>query len=293
MNIFKALFGSTETNREEERKLEVTKRFNALKSDGMIALKSRQTALAVDFLQKAIEIHNDDLECIDCLSQALIAESRLQEAYEQLQILAEARPDNKLVFIRMADVAYMMEDYSAMSDACEKAVLIDDNDAQVMYLYARACIAQGDTSNGIAMLSKAIHLKDDYFDAYLLRGETLLKDGKTTDADSDADFLLEHIGGQEDVLLLKARIELNKGNKEESLNWYSKVIDANPFNINAFRERAALKKELGDEVGASDDLKAINELASEDGAEAKMSDKGNFDIEQEVNESYKNNPLGL
>jgi tetratricopeptide (TPR) repeat protein len=293
MNIFKALFGSTETNREEERKLEVTKRFNALKSDGMIALKSRQTALAVDFLQKAIEIHNDDLECIDCLSQALIAESRLPEAYEQLQILAEARPDNKLVFIRMADVAYMMEDYSAMSDACEKAVLIDDNDAQVMYLYARACIAQGDTSNGIAMLSKAIHLKDDYFDAYLLRGETLLKDGKTTDADSDADFLLKHIGDQEDVLLLKARIELNKGNKEESLNWYSKVIDANPFNINAFRERAALKKELGDEVGASDDLKAINELASEDGAEAKMSDKENFDIEREVNESYKNNPLGL
>lgn len=293
MNIFKALFGSTETNREEERKLEVTKRFNALKSDGMIALKSRQTALAVDFLQKAIEIHNDDLECIDCLSQALIAESRLPEAYEQLQILAEARPDNKLVFIRMADVAYMMEDYSAMSDACEKAVLIDDNDAQVMYLYARACIAQGDTSNGIAMLSKAIHLKDDYFDAYLLRGETLLKDGKTTDADSDADFLLEHIGDQEDVLLLKARIELNKGNKEESLNWYSKVIDANPFSINAFRERAALKKELGDEVGASDDLKAMNELASEDGAEAKMSDKENFDIEREVNESYKNNPLGL
>lgn len=293
MNIFKALFGSTETNREEERKLEVTKRFNALKSDGMIALKSRQTALAVDFLQKAIEIHNDDLECIDCLSQALIAESRLPEAYEQLQILAEARPDNKLVFIRMADVAYMMEDYSAMSDACEKAVLIDDNDAQVMYLYARACIAQGDTSNGIAMLSKAINLKDDYFDAYLLRGETLLKDGKTTDADSDADFLLEHIGGQEDVLLLKARIELNKGNKEESLNWYSKVIDANPFSINAFRERVALKKELGDEVGASDDIKAMNELVSEDGAEAKMSDKGNFDIEQEVNESYKNNPLGL
>jgi tetratricopeptide (TPR) repeat protein len=293
MNIFKALFGSTETNREEERKLEVTKRFNALKSDGMIALKSRQTALAVDFLQKAIEIHNDDLECIDCLSQALIAESRLPEAYEQLQILAEARPDNKLVFIRMADVAYMMEDYSAMSDACEKAVLIDDNDAQVMYLYARACIAQGDTSNGIAMLSKAIHLKDDYFDAYLLRGETLLKDGKTTDADSDADFLLEHIGDQEDVLLLKARIEQNKGNKEESLNWYSKVIDANPFSINAFRERAALKKELGDEVGASDDLKAMNELASEDGAEAKMSDKENFDIEREVNESYKNNPLGL
>lgn len=61
-----------------------------------------------------------------------------------------------------------------------KAMLIDDKTAEVMYLYARACIGQEDVTNAVAMLTKAISLKEDYGDAYLLRGETLLKTATQT-----------------------------------------------------------------------------------------------------------------
>jgi tetratricopeptide (TPR) repeat protein len=292
MNFFKALFSNKETDKEEQAN-EASKKFEAFKSDGMVALKTNQTKLAVEFFHKALAIHSDDLECVDYLSQALIAEGTLTEAYEQLQTLAKAKPDNQLVFIRMANVAYMMEDYHSMADACEKAMLIDKDNALVMYLYGRACIGQGDTSNGIAMLSKAILLKNDYYDAYLLRGETLLKNGNVDEAEEDADFLLQHTDNIEDILLLKARIEQNKGNKEEAIKWFGKVIDANPFCIDAFKERAALRKEIGDEVGADEDLKMLHELAHENADNEKVEEDKNFNIESVVNKAYKNNPLGI
>ena len=78
-------------------------------------------------------------------------------AYEHLQKLAETEPDNVKIYIRMANVAYMMEDYNAMSNACEKAMLIDKDMPELMYLYAQACIGLNDSSNAVAMLTKAIN----------------------------------------------------------------------------------------------------------------------------------------
>lgn len=69
--------------------------------------------------------NKDDLEIHDYLSQVLIQQNELTDAYDELRKLADAQPDNQQIFIRMANVAYMMEDYVAMGDACEKALLID------------------------------------------------------------------------------------------------------------------------------------------------------------------------
>ncbi len=51
-----------------------------------------------------------------------------------------------------------MENYGAMATACEKAILIDSENAAAHYLYAEACKGQGDDVNTIAMATKAISL---------------------------------------------------------------------------------------------------------------------------------------
>lgn len=55
----------------------------------------------------------------------------------------------------------MMEDYGAMSHACEKGMLIDKDDAHLLFLYAKACLGQGDVINTIAMLTKSILLAEN------------------------------------------------------------------------------------------------------------------------------------
>lgn len=288
MNFFKALFSGKEEKPEDKKRAEEERDFDVLKYDGVRALRSGQHDYAIRCFTHALGM-KEDLEIRDYLSQAMLRADRLPEAYEQLQKIAEAQADNVQVLARMAHVAYMMEDYTAMADACEKAILLDSGNAEATFLYAKACIGHGDTTNAVALLTKAIGLKDGFTEAYLLRGETLLKAGETAEADDDATFLLKDNAENEDVLMLKARVERAKGQTAKAILYYGKVIDANPFNAEAYRERGQLRIDTGDTDGGQDDIRQADELAEQQN----NGDDGE-NVEKKVNEAYKNvNPLGI
>lgn len=288
MNFFKALFGGKQESSEEKKQQEEARQFDTLKYDGVRAMKSGEIDFAVKCFRHALSM-KDDLEIHDYLSQALIAQNNLIEAYDELQIMAEAQPDNQAIFIRMANVAFMMEDYGALSNACEKAMLIDDSNAEVMYLYGRGCIGQDDDVNAVAMLTRAITLNDKFYDAYLLRSQANLRLEKIDEASADADFLLEQVGENEDVLLLKARIARAQGNDDDAIAFYGRVINENPFREEAYRERAELRRKSGDEQGAEEDLKKADEVAPEDQKSAE-----NEKIQQKVEKKYREmNPYGF
>ncbi len=290
MNFLKKLFGVAPENKEktqEEKQVEEKKNFDILKYDGVRALKTQQTDYAVDCFTHALDI-KDDLEIHDYLSQAYMTLGDLPKSYEQLQKLSEAQPDNIDIFLRMAHVAYMMEDYVVMGTACEKAMLIDNNSPMALYLYAKACIGTDDTTNAVAMLTKAISVKPDYADAYLLRGEVLLKDRQFDEADQDAVYLLENYPDNEDILMLKANVEVARDNISAAIGLLSNVIDANPFRAEAYKLRGELRQQTGDETSGKADLDYAAELSAE------PSDANDENIEKKVKDAYANvNPLGL
>lgn len=284
MNFLKALFGGKDENPEEKRQAEEAKNFEILKYDGVKALKIRQWQQAIRCLNHALSIR-EDLECRDYLSQALIQDNQLTAAYEELQKLHEAEPDNQEILQRMANVAFVMEDYGAMASSCEKALLISKDNPEIYYLYGRACMGQEDLTNAIAMFTKAISLNEDYGDAYLMRAGVMLQLGEVEAAEQDCQWLLERASSVEDVLILKAKVETAKGNHSEALSYYDKVIEGNPFSIEGFTLRAELKKQMGDQQGAEEDLARLREINP---------DGNDEDLEQKMNEAYKNsNPMGL
>lgn len=292
MGFLSSLFGGKKEVSEEKRRDDEAKSFDRLKYDGVKAVRTGQYVIAVKCLKAALEI-NDDLETRDYLAQALVHNGELLPAYEQLQKLAEAQPDNQAIFEQMANVAYMMEDYVAMSHACEKAILIDNTNSRVHYLYAKACIGQEDMINAIAMLTKAIAQEPDFADAYLLRGQTLLGMGDRKGAREDMEHLLADYPEQEDVLMLKARIEKAEGKADEAIATYTKVTDVNPFAIEAFKERGQVKYDKGDMTGAKEDLQKVLEIDPDRAADisGEYSAEG---IEHKVRKAYSNiNPLGL
>ena len=283
MNFFKTLFGGKPKTPEEDKKETEAHNFDVLKYDGKQAMMQGNADYAVKCLTHALKI-KDDPETRDYLSQALIRQGDLLMAYEHLQKLAETEPDNVKIYIRMANVAYMMENYNAMSNACEKAMLIDKDMPELMYLYAQACIGLNDSSNAVAMLTKAINLREDYGDARLLRGETLLDEGNIADASEDALWLKEHFSDVEEVLMLNGKIEKAKGETEKAMQTFNDIIDLNPFSIDAYRERAAIKLEQGDKAGHDEDMEKIAEMTPENNEE---------DIEEKTRQAYKNsNPFG-
>ena len=280
MGFFKRLFGGKQEVTLEEIDKKSDKDFEVLKFDGVRALRQGQVTYAIQCLQNALQVKGislsadseseaketqEILEVRDYLSQALIHHGELLPAYEQLQKLAEAQPDNKQIFVRMAQVAYMMEDYVAMSNACEKGMLIDKDDAHLLYLYAEACLGNGDLINTIAMLTKSILLseedKSQQAQSRLLRGDTLRKMGDLKGADEDAQWLLDIMEEPiEEVLLLKARLLHAEGKLDDSILYYNKVVDANPFSATAFKERGAIYLENGDKEMAEKDMQSFLEV---------------------------------
>ena len=259
MNFFKALFGGKEESPEEKRLAEELKNFDILKYDGVKALKTGQWEQAIRCLNHAISI-KEDLECRDYLSQALLQNNELTASYEQLQKLQEAEPENQGILLRMAQVAFLMEDYGAMASSCEKALLISQDNPEIYYLYGRACLGQEDLTNALAMYTKAISINENYADAYLMRANVLLEKGEVEDADKDSELA-------------------------KALSFYNKVIEQNPFSIDGYSERAKLKVQMDDQQGAAEDLAKLKDINP---------DTMNENLEEKMNEAYKNaNPYGF
>lgn len=256
MNFFKKLFGSQNTSEEVKEE----KNFDVLKYDGVRALRMQQFDYAAKCFVRALELNADDLECRDYLSQAYISLGDMQNAYTQLMAISAAQPDNVAVLLRMADVSYMTEDYAAMAEVCEKALQLDSENIMTYYIYAKAYKGLNDLDAAVAMLSKAIDRREDFDVARLLRGNVLLENNQTAEAALDADNLYQRIEENEDVLLLKARVEKALGNLKEAEKVYTKAIDFNPFLIEAYKERSEVRSALGDTAGAKEDQTRVDEM---------------------------------
>lgn len=292
MGFFKSLFGNNSQTSEEKRKDEDSKNFETLKYDGVRALKQGQVDYAVKCFTHALAIQ-EDLECRDYLSQAYMHTDELSQALEQLQILGEAQPQNVAIFMRMAEVAFMMEDYDAMATACEKGMEADKDNPMVLFNYARACNGQGNAISAIALLTKAITLKDDFGAARLLRGELLMNMGDVKGASEDAEWLDKTVEGNEDVLLLVARIAERSGDHDKAIADYGRVLDANPFSVVAFKERGAIRMAQGDTKGAEEDMRSVLELDPKM-AEGVSGDYTAEGVEHKVRTAYKSvDPFGV
>lgn len=291
MGFWNSLFGG-ETNPEEEKRAADERNFDLLKYDGVKAMRIGQYEYAVKCFEKALET-KEDAEVRDYLSRAFIRMGRLDDALAELKKLTMQEPDNIHLKMQAAGVAFMKEDYAEMTALCEQALAVDADNAMVHLFYAKAELGQNNVIQGIARLTKAIALEENLADARLLRGQTLLKMGDFNAASEDVAWLTEHTEESEDVLLLHARIEAAKGNADEAVRIYSQVIDVNPFQVDAFRERGRLRLEQGDKQGAEEDMKMVLELNPEEMADVngEYSAEG---IEQKTRQAYSNlNPFGI
>lgn len=292
MGFWKSFFGGEEENPEEEKKNSEAKTFDLMKYDGVKAMRMGQFDYAEKCFCEALKIQ-EDLEVRDYLSQTLVRLNRLDEALEQLISITHAEPENVALLLQAAHVAYMQEDYDQMKSLCEQALAVDGENAMANYMLAQAVLGQNDLINGIARLTRAISLNEQLADARLLRAKTLLKMGDVKGAEEDTNWLLEHTNDEEDVLLMAARVAHANGQDDEAIDIYNKVIDLNPFQMDAYRERGQIKFERGDKRGAQEDMQKLLELNPNELADV-SGDYSAEGVEQAMKRVYSAiNPFGL
>lgn len=295
MGLFTSLFGGNHSP-EAEKEKNNKRNFEILKYDGIRAQRMGKLPYAIKCFEEAIAL-DDELETQGLLVTAYTQVNRLDDARATLQRMAEKDPTQSSTFLSLAGICYMLEDYPAMNEACEKALALDDRNPLAFYLGAKASIGLKDELSAIARLTKAIVLKEDYAEAYLLRAETLWRLKQAKDASEDVQKLLELNADDEQALLLKGEIQAATQAWEEAQACFNQVLSLNPFNeqaylqlgelylatkatdkalavyneaieINpsfarAYHERGRIKLLLGDKDGSIEDMKKAIELAPE------------------------------
>lgn len=292
MGFWKTLLGGVDETPEEDKKNADAKQFDLLKYDGVKAMRIGQFDYAVKCYREALKIQ-DDLEVRDYLSQALIRQGQLAEAITELKALHQQAPDNVEVLLQAAHVAYMQEDYDEMDTLCQQALQVDETHPRVHYLYAQSCAGRGDIIGAIARLTKAVVLDPDFADARLLRAQVLTKMGEVKGAKEDVDWLMARHADHEDVVLAAARLAQAEGQTDEALQLYTRLIDMNPFHLEAYHERGRLRYEAGDKQGAEEDMQKLLELNPNELADV-SGDYSAEGVEQHMKRVYSAiNPFGL
>ena len=294
MGIFSSLFGGnkkTEDNKE--------KNFDILKYDGIRAMRIGKLTYAIKCLEEATAIQ-EDLETMQHLVNVYIRVNQMDDARRLMNRMTELAPDQPLVFQSLASLCYMQEDYAGMNEACQKALALDDQNANHYFLSAKAAVGLKNGIQAIAMLTKAIMLNETFTEAYQMRAEILWAMCQAKDASEDIEKLLEMNPEDENALLLKGEILAVGGEEEQAMGLIDQVLALNPFcekayllkgnyflaqkefdkaievynealEINpnfaqAYHERGRVKLAKGDKAGSMEDMKKAIELAPENGA---------------------------
>lgn len=243
MGLFSSIFGSKTEQTPEEK--QINKNFDILKYDGIRARNIGQICYAIKCFEQACNL-KEEAETMRFLAQAYLQSGRLEEAQNLLAKLTTVFPEQTEDWMLLAQVCFMNEDYATMKTASQKAIEMDSENATGFLLNGKAEKGLNNPLQALAMFTKAILLKEDFQEAYLLRAEILWSMKQTKDAQEDLDKLLTLNPHDEEALLLKGRIEVALGNIETAHQLFDTIIDENPFNEKAYLLKGTLYMEQKD-----------------------------------------------
>ena len=261
MGFLKNLFTSTpkeDSPSDEEKTKE--KNFDILKFDGIRAEQIGQFAYAERCFKEALLL-KDDFETMSHLANTYVRQNQNAEAIELLKNMCEIEPTHLNTFLTLINLYYIEEDYGNMVEVLHKAHALDEKNATIQYLFAKANKGLKDDVQVIAALTQAIVLKEDFIEARLMRAETLIGMKCYQEAEEDINFCLNLNSDNEEALMLKAQAAYLTQRLDEAEENYNKVTEVNPFNEKAYLALCHLyieQKEFGKAIEKMDEAIEIN-----------------------------------
>lgn len=258
MGLLSSLFGGD--NSKDQQAKQEKKNFEILKYDGIRARNIGQLDYAIKCFEEATAIQ-EEMETLSLLVTAYTQANRLDDARHILERMIAIDGKQADTWISMAGVCYMQEDYKTMEEACRKAIELDSQKPLAYYFAAKAAIGLHNDFMAIAMLTKAILLKEDYTEAYQLRAETLWNMRQIKEAEEDIQVLLRMNPNDEQALQLSAEIQAAAGNTDLAIGQLKQLLSLNPFQEKAYFLLGDLylsRKEVDKAIGVYDEAIDIN-----------------------------------
>ena len=286
-NFFKSLFSSSKAaTPEEEKSKNDQKNFDILKYDGVRAQKIGQVAYAIKCFTEALKLQ-EDFETMTYLVAAYTTANKAEEALEVLNRMVELEPDHINTLLTRVNVLFMLDKEADVIADCRHILELEETNHLAWFLMGKAKRTTSDPLGAIADLTKAIALKEDFTDAYLMRARILLSMqqaitlapeeetsyvlrgriheamGNIDAAAADYQNVLELNPFNDEATLLVGQLLITQERLDEAITFFDEAIDLKPDFGKAYAERGRAKNLKGDKDGAFEDLKKSIELNPE------------------------------
>lgn len=211
-NFFTSLFSSSKKNEDtvEEKVKNDQKNFDILKYDGVRAQKMGQVAYAIKCFTEALNIE-EDFETMNYLVSAYSMTNETGKALDVLNRMVELEPEHVNTLLTRVSVLFMLDKDQEVIADCMRVIELDASNHLPWFLMAKAKRTTGDPLGAIADLTKAIALKDDFTDAYLLRAEILLAMKQGKEALPDIEKAISLAPEEETTYLVRGKIHESLG----------------------------------------------------------------------------------
>lgn len=295
-------------------------KFETLRDDGLRAMQSQHIEYAVKCFLAALE-YQEDNDTRYSLSECYILLHQGSKALPILQSLQEANSENIQLFLDAAIAAEQMQDWTVMENYAQKALELRPDDDNALYILGRSKFCQGEYATAEKYLTKLLEKNEAYISVRLLRARAYYEQHKLDEAEIDLNNMIQMESATDETYLLQGMIHEAKGDVDAAVVAYQKILELDPFNIEApmklariamdrhcpeqaltvldeainmredfipaYRLRAEVKRSMGNEPGAKTDEQKAAELIPEDL-------KGEENLEESMNNFYKSiNPYGF
>lgn len=129
MGLLSSLFGKSKSDANEQEKQD-KKNFDILKYDGIRARNMGKLPYAIKCFEEAVALQ-EEKETLGLLASAYLQANRTEDARITLDRLIAKDETNVQALLSLASVCYIQEDYEGMEKASQKAITLDEKNAQL------------------------------------------------------------------------------------------------------------------------------------------------------------------
>lgn len=168
-------------------------------------------------------------------------------------------PNDYMTWFRRANEYYQHDEYiKSLRDINEalQRTPVSDNDLRFQEFMLRASIYNqtGKKIEALADLNSAISIDPEAYAAVYQRANTLYELQRYSDAKNDYNRLIRLNARSAEAPLGLARIAIVENNLGMAADYLEQAVNLDPNNADTFVRRASVRKQMGDNNGAVDDL---------------------------------------
>jgi tetratricopeptide (TPR) repeat protein len=221
------------------------------------AHKSEKYEIAVSAYTKAIEAGYTTEDPLIGRADAYWQLGKTDLAAKDYQAILSKTPEDVLAAIRLGEVSFKNQDYSAAIQSFTLLWNSNRNTAEVAYYLGKSFLATGKQDSGYYYINQSINKEIKLADPYLIRGNFRLQQNQFAEAEADFSAVLNLEPENIEALGGKAMALMSLGNADDAIGLLGQLLEKSPKNIDLLQKRISCWKQLKDSDRMLKDLNTL------------------------------------